>query len=256
MDPQNPVASPGPFQTPTVAPVSGKGLGSRIKEAYNAASQRAGRHLSWDDPTVLLIWQVLGGLTPEQAQAASRQGAEYAHRNSRLLSDAEVDTLVTDVKTRMPSEYDPAWGAGQSIQQAFQDVQAEFPGETLQGNDPRLLAAIRRDPQLTGLTDEQIGQVVQTGRQFTHGTGLLAGAGLDQMVGTQLKRFIPTPHQMSAGAFDQIQADPVSKALFEGALGRKGYDPASYYGQHLAARPKGTAPRTGTVARNFGSGVF
>ena len=255
MDPQG-TPSPGAFGGPTTVPVGGKGLGSRIKEAYNAASQRAGRHLSWDDPTVLLIWQVLGGLTPEQARQASERGAQYAHTNGRLLSGAEVDQMLGEVKTGTPAQFDPAYGAGQSIQQAFQDVSAEFPGEVLQGNDPRLLAAIRRDPQLTGLTDEQIGSVVQTGRQFTHGTGLMAGAGLDQMVGSMLQRSIPQAHQMSPFAFDQIQQDPVSKALFEGALGRRGYDPASYYGAHLAARPKGTAPKsTGSVARQI-AGVF
>ena len=248
MDPQPTTGAP-PWQPPPVpVPVTGRGLGSRIKETYNAAQQRAGRFLSWDDPMVVLIWQVLGGLSPEQAREASMRGARYAQQNGRLLSDAEVDQLVSDVKTRLPAQWDPAYGAGKSFQEAFQNVQAEFPAETIAGNDPRLLAAVRRDPQLQGLTDAQIAQIVQTGRQFTHGTGLAAGAGLDPLIGTMVQRNVPLPHQMSPSAYDAIQRDPVSKGLFEGALGARGWDVGSYTAAHAAARPRGTAPRT-TVSR-------
>lgn len=247
-DPSRPRQDPGyataPTGTPTVAPVppGATGLGARIKAAYTAASARAGRHLSWDDPTVLLIWQVLGGLTPDQARAASQQGAVYANQNGRLLSDAEVDQHVAEVKTRMPNPNDVGYGLGSAIQTAFQDTQAQYPGSPLAGDDPRLLAAVRQNPELAGITPEQLGQIVAAGRQFTGYTGQLAGAGLDTMIGTTLGRApVPMPHQMDPAAFDAIHADPVKLGLWQGALQRRGWDVGTYERQHRAARPVGTA---------------
>src|SRR5919201_2180062 len=156
---------------PATVPVTGKGLGSRLKAAYNAASQKAGRFLGHGDPTVLLIWQVLGGLTPEQAAAASERTALAAQRLGRPLSDAEVDALLEEVRGATPAPYDPAYGTGQQFQQAYQDVQAEYPGEVIGDADPRLLAAVHRRPELASLTAEQVGQVMQTGRQFAHAVG-------------------------------------------------------------------------------------
>src|SRR5262245_26561032 len=91
----------GAYQPSAIEPTA-TGLGSRIKAAYNAASQRAGGRLTHADPTTTLIWQVLGGLTPQQAQAASLRGATYSVQQGRLLSDAEVEQIVSDVKTQMP----------------------------------------------------------------------------------------------------------------------------------------------------------
>jgi len=243
---------------PTVAPVppGATGLGARIKQAYTEASKRAGHHLTWDDPTVLLIWQVLGGLTAEQARAASLQGAQYANQNGRLLSDAEVDQAVGEVKTRLPNGNDVGYGLGDAVQQAFQTVQAQYPGSPLAANDPRLLAAVRQNPELAGITPEQLTQIVQAGRQFTGMTGQLAGAGLDTTIGTVLNRpAVPLPHQMNTGAFEALygaNADPTAKALAEAALKRRGWDPATYERQHYAARPVGTA----TAAPSWGGGAW
>lgn len=236
---------------PTTArlPPTATGLGVRIKAAYNAASQRAGRHLTWDDPTVLLIWQVLGGLTPEQAQVASRRGAEYAHQTGRLLSDAEVDQAVTEVKTANSSQFDTAYGGGDAIQTAYQDFRAQYPGAPPEAADPRFLALVRRNPELAGMTPEQLAPIIAAGRQFTGATGQLAGAGLDQMVGQAIGRpAIPSPHQMDPAAFDAIHADPVKLGLWQGALKRRGWDVGTYEQQHRAARPVGTAsPAAGSA---------
>lgn len=247
---------------PTYAPTQpgAVGLGTRIKQAYNAASQRAGHHLAWDDPTVLLIWQVLGGLTPEQARAASMQGAQYANQNGRLLSDAEVEQHVAQVKTALPNTYDVAYGTGDAVQQAFQDVQAQYPDAKLTGSDPRLLAAVRQNAELAGITPEQLDKIVQAGRTYTWNTGQLAGGGLDAYIGQVMGRpAVPLPHQMNAGAFDALygaNADPTAKALAEAALKRRGWDPATYQRQHLAARPVGTAAPSTASAWSQPQGVW
>lgn len=247
---------------PTVAPVppGATGLGARVKQAYTEASKRAGHHLTWDDPTVLLIWQVLGGLTPEQARAVSLQGAQYANQNGRLLSDAEVEQAVAGAKTANPNQYDVAYGLGDAVQQAFQTTQAQYPGSPLAGDDPRLLAAVRQNPELAGITPEQLTQIVNAGRQFTGMTGQLAGAGLDTMIGQTMQRpAVPLPHQMNAGAFEALYgagADPTAKALAEAALKRRGWDPATYERQHYAARPTGTAAPSTSTAWGGPSGVW
>lgn len=250
------VAPPSPVPIPPTA----TGLGARIKAAYNEASKRVGRQLAWDDPTTLLIWQVLGNLTPEQAMAASRQGAEYAQRYGRLLSDAEVDQVVTETKTANPNQYDVGYDLGDAVQQAFQNVQAQYPTEKLTGYDPRLLAAVRANPELANITPEQLDQIVQAGRTFTWTTGQMAGSGLDTMIGQAIKRPpVPLPHQMNAGAFEAlygVNADPTAKALAEAALKRRGWDPATYERQHYAARPTGTAAPTSSTAWGGTSGVW
>jgi len=254
-----PAAPPG---TPTVAPVppGATGLGARIKQAYTEASKRAGRHLAWDDPTVLLIWQVIGGLTPDQARTVSMQGAQYANQNGRLLSDAEVEQSVSQAKTAQPNQYDVGYGLGDAVQQAFQNVQAQYPGSPLAANDPRLLAAVRQNPELAGITPEQLTQIVNAGRQFTGMTGQLAGSGLDTMIGQTIQRpAVPMPHQMDPGAFEALYgagADPTAKALAEAALKRRGWDPATYERQHYAARPVGTAAPSTSTAWGGASGVW
>jgi hypothetical protein len=247
--PETTMSPTGGPTTARLAPTA-TGLGSRIKAAYNAASQRAGRHLRWDDPTVLLIWQVLGGLTPEQARAASRQGAAYAHQTGRLLSDDEVDQAVSAVKTATPNQYGVGYGLGSAVQTAFQNVQAQYPGAPLAADDPRLLAAVRANAELSDITPAQLAQIVRLGRQYTGGTGQMAGAGLDTAIGQIIGRpVIPAPHQMDPAAYAAIHADPVKLGLWQGALQRAGWDVGTYERQHQAARPVGVAaPSPGTAA--------
>ena len=234
----------GGYQAAPLEPTA-TGLGARIKEAYNAASARAGGRLTHDDPTTLLIWQVLGGLTPEQARAASLRGATYATQRGRLLSDAEVDQLVTEVKTATPAGTTPGYGLGSAVQTAYQNFRAQYPTELPQATDPRFLAMVRANPELQDLTPEALGRIVQAGRQYTAATGQLAGAGLDPMIGAELGRRIPLPHQMDAAAYDAIHADPVRLGLWQGALQKAGWDVGAYERQHLAARPVGTATGAG-----------
>jgi len=230
----------GAYQPSAIEPTA-TGLGSRIKAAYNAASQRAGGRLTHADPTTLLIWQVLGGLTPQQAAVASARGAAYSNQYGRLLSDAEVEQLVTDVKTQQPARFTPAYGAGASIQKAYQDFRAQYPTELPTATDPRFLALVRNNPELADITSDQLGQILTAGRQFTGATGQLAGAGLDPMIGSVMGRYIPPPHQMSPQAYDAIHADPVKLGLWQGALQRAGWDVGTYEAQHKASRPVGTA---------------
>src|SRR5262245_54316828 len=245
----NPPQTWGGGYVPSAIEPGATGLGARIKAAYNAASERAGGRLTHADPTTLLIWQVLGGLTPEQAQAASARGAAYANQYGRLLSDAEVEEVVREVKTQTPNQYGVAYGTGASIQQAYQDFRQQYPTELPQATDPRFLALVRRDPQLGAITTDQLAQILAAGRQFTGATGSLAGAGLDTYIGQVTQQApIPLPHQMSASAYEAIHADPVKLGLWQGALKRAGWDVDAYEAQHKAARPVGVAaPSTGGV---------
>jgi hypothetical protein len=225
---------------------------SRLKAAYQSVLKAKGvPYLSVGDPALQMLYEVVGGLNPEQARAASQYAADYYKTHGFSISDAEFDQHLDQLRgpTGTEGQYDPLVGVGAQIRQGYGDlVQAR--GGPLTPTDPQLTALI--NSTVPGLSAQQAQQIAQRGRDYYKATGtVVPDYGIDQYAG-QVKQFrVPLAHQMAPGAFEAMQADPVAKGLFEATLGAKGYDPASYYGQHLAARPRGTAPRTSSVGRQF-----
>ena len=228
----------------------------RLKAAYQAVLKAKGvPYLSVGDPALQMLYEVVGGYNPEQARAAATYAADYHRTHGFPISDAEFDPYLDQLRgpTGSPDQFDPLVGVGAQIRQGYGDL-TQARGMTPQPGDPQLNALI--SGAVPGIDTAQQQRIAQRGRDYYATTGtVIPDYGIDQYAG-QVKGYrVPLAHQMAPGAFDAMQADPVSKALFEGGLGAKGYDPASYYAQHAAARPRGTAPRTGSVARQI-AGVF
>src|SRR5689334_12357886 len=106
--------SPGGAYAPGAQPDT---VRTRLKAAYTALTQHLGvDNLPWNDPRVLMLYQAIGHLTPEQAVQASQAVANSYHDPNRSapMSDYEIDNLVNTVRgdTQAANEYDPIQGIG------------------------------------------------------------------------------------------------------------------------------------------------
>jgi hypothetical protein len=228
----------------------------QLRGAYNAAIKALGvSHLASNDPRLLMIYQTVGGLSPQAAQQAATEAADYFKTHGFTMSDPELDALLNKHRAPMGSAEDFAAlpGVGARIRQDYGTLARQrgvAPGAT----DPQVLALIQA--AVPNLTQQQAQQIAGMGHDYYAQTGtVIPDSALDQYAG-QVKGYrIPLPHQMDPGTFDAIQRDPVSKGLFEGALGQAGWDVGTYYTQHRASRPVGTAGPTASIGRAF-AGVY
>lgn len=229
---------------------------AQLRAAYNATIKQQGvPYLQSDDPRLVMLYRVAGGLDQAHAQQAAQEAAAYYKQHGFSMSDTELDALLERHRAPMgsPTDYAALPGVGAQIRQGYSDL-TQTRGMTPGASDPQVLALVQA--AVPNLTQAQAAQLSQLGHDYSAMTGtVIPDYALDQAAG-QVKQYrIPLPHQMDPGTFDAIQRDPVSKGLFEGALGQAGWDVNTYYAQHRAARPVGSASPVGTVARGF-AGVY
>ncbi len=228
---------------------SSGGSAALLRSTYQAILAAKGvPYLSHDDPAMLMLYQAVGGLSPQAAAAVSQTAATYYQTHGYAMTDTELDGLIATTKGPTganPAETNPMVGVGAQVRQAYGDLSAARPGTWVGGADPQFGAAV--GAAVPGLTAQQQAQIAERGADFYRQTGVaIPDAAVDQYAG-QVKGFhVPLPHQMDPGHFDAMMADPVAKGLFQGTVKAAGWDWDTYQQQHYASRPTGVAtPSTG-----------
>jgi hypothetical protein len=261
----HPGSGPAPGMTPPEpggpavggTPGSAVGPAALLRATYQAILKAKGvPHLAADDPGVLMLYQAIGGLTPQQALAASQRASSYARDRGYAMSDAELNGMLAEVRGPMTgAETSPLVGVGAQIRQDYDALLGQRGVSSLGADDPQLLAAIQG--RVPGLTAQQARQVAQQGRDWYERTGtVIPDAAVDRIAG-QAKGFtIPLPHQFDPARWDAVMADPVGAGLFEATVRGAGWDWDTYKRQHLAARPTGTAARSTGATFSQPQGVW
>jgi hypothetical protein len=230
---------------------------AQLRGAYNAAIKALGvPYLSHNDPRLVMLYRAAGGISdPAAAQAAAQEVADLRRSRGYDVTDAELDAILNKHRAPMGSEQDFAAlpGVGAAIRQGYGDI-TQARGYTPGATDPQVMTLIQG--AVPNLTQEQAAQIARMGHDYAALTGtVIPDYAVDQYAGQVKGYHLPLPHQMDPGTFDAIQRDPVSKGLFEGALGQAGWDVGTYYTQHRASRPVGTAGPTASIGRQF-AGVY
>lgn len=244
-NPQRPV-TPGASTAPptTMPPGLANGPAALMKATYNAVLKAKGvAYLSHNDPALLLIYQAVGGLTPEQAAVTAERAATYFKTNGYAISDAELNGLIAEARGPMTGDQtSPLVGVGAQIRQDYSDLSGAR-GTSLGANDQQFGAAIQS--RVPGLTAQQAAQLAQRGRDFFLKTGVvIPDAAMDRAAG-EIKDFrIPLPHQFDPGKWNALMADPTAAGLFEGTIRASGWDWDTYKRQQAASRPGGVVTPT------------
>lgn len=226
---------------------SGGGRAALLRSTYQAILKAKGvPYLSYNDPALLMAYQAVAGLNPQQALQVSQQMSDYYRAHGYTASNQEVEQAIQAAAgPTTGATTAPIPGAGAQIRQDYADLLKARGVQYIGPDDPQLVAAIKF--RIPGLTDQQAQQIAQSGRDWMATTGTVApDAAIDRAAG-QAKGFaIPLPHQMSAAQFDSLTRDPVSAGLFQSQVEAAGWDWNTYKAQHMASRPVGVAaPSTG-----------
>lgn len=262
-----PVATqPMPTIAPPAAPPSTAGTGyapgintpaTILRKMYDAAVKQQGvDHLAAHDPTTLLLYQVHGQLTPEQAKWASQQAAQAFQTTGQPMGDYDLDQLLVKARS-IGSQTDPAWDLGNKIRAANEQATKDFGGQ-LAPNDPRLIQRYRAAGTAAGttLSDQQAQAIGQQDADYYRTTGqAIPDAAIDVYGGALTNRMIPMGHQVNPGVWDSL--GPVGQGLALSAVEKKGLDPTEYQRQINAARPVGRArPSSGVDYSGLGTGIM
>ena len=225
--------------------------GTRLKAAYQEVLKRRGvPYLSSDDPTLLMLYQVHGNLTPQQAQIAAQQAAQHFKDTGQAMDDTAFDAMLTTASGSVqgPDETDPAWDFGQAARTAYQDVKNLYGGD-IDPTDPRVIAAYMRAGSSVGatMTQDQARQAAQYGADYYRATGqAIPDYAADQYAGQITNRQIKQPHHINPATWDALGS--TGQQLYLSAAARKGYDKTDYMNTINATRPVGT-PQNVTPGR-------
>ena len=269
VDPSGPWTNTGPSRVQPSAQTTGipttdpnvtypGSRAGRMRAAYDAVvRQRGVPYLAANDPTLQLIYQVNGNLSPQQASWASQQAAMTVHNRGGIpLTDAELDHIMDQATQRGPgtsTQYVPMAGLGGAFAQAYKNLQQET-GQSPEPNDPRVIAAYRAAAHTQGydLSDEQIGQMAQQGANYWRQTGqAIPNQSVDYSGAQASGRTFQNPNQVSPAVWDSL--GPVGQGLARSAAQSMGWDADEYVRQINATRPQGTAPKSSTV--DYGGGL-